>query len=277
MPCGTAGELLDARTIDRIAARRAGGPGARRGLERRVAAQPLRELCAQRRQLGGLGEIVVHPRIHALIERLAVRIGGKGDHRRLALVSLILLGADGARERVAVHLGHLQVGDHEVVAFAAPLGERLEAAARGVGFQAQDLQLALEHGEVDRMVVDDQQLGAGRCGERDRSAHAARGLLLVANRAGARLLGGERHRNARAQAFGAGDLDRAAHQLDQLARDGEPEAGAAVAAAGLGFALLERLEQAPLRLGAHADAGIVHAEAEFLAPFGRLQHLHLQG
>ena len=42
----TAGELLDARTIDRIAARRAGGPGARRAPERRVAAQPLGELCA---------------------------------------------------------------------------------------------------------------------------------------------------------------------------------------------------------------------------------------
>ena len=205
-----------------------------------------------------------------------MRIGSKGDHRRLARLSLILLGADGARERVAVHFGHLQVGDHEGVALAAPLGERLGAAACGVGFQAQDLQLALQHGEVDRMVVDDQELGALRCMDRDGRALAVEDLLAVANRAKARLLGGERHRNARAQAFGARALDRAAHQLDQLARDGQAEAGAAVAAAGVGFALLERLEQAPLCLGAHADAGIVHAEAEFLARLNRLQHLHLQ-
>ena len=170
-------------------------------------------------------------------------------------------------KRVAVHLGHLQVGDHEVVAFAAPLGERLGAAARGVGFQAQDLQLALQHGEVDRMVVDDQQLGAGRRIDR----RPERRLPLRA---------GSSSRIALAAACSAASVTEtrvprpsvlvtwiaAAHQLDQLARDGEPEAGAAVAPAGVGFALLERLEQAPLGLGAHADAGIVHAEAERLAP-----------
>src|SRR5260221_12327732 len=113
--------------------------------------------------------------------------------------------------------------------------------------------------------------------DREGSVLALRGLLAVANRADARLFGGERDRNARAQTFGAGDLDCAAHQLDQLARDGEPEAGAAVAATGVGIALLERLEQVPLRLRAHADTRIVHAEAEVLAPLAGLQHLHLPG
>ena len=50
------------------------------------------------------------------------------------------------------------------------------------------------------MVVDDQEPGAGRCRDRDRSALAAEAARRRES-LDARLLGGERHRNARAQAL----------------------------------------------------------------------------
>ena len=61
-------------------------PAARSATGRaRVAAEPVRELCAQRARARRLGEVVVHARIDAPVERLAVRIGGEGDHGRPVL------------------------------------------------------------------------------------------------------------------------------------------------------------------------------------------------
>jgi hypothetical protein len=70
--------------------------------------------------------------------------------------------------------------------------------------------------------------------------------------------------------------DLPAHQLDQAARDGQAEAGAAVLARGGHVRLRERLEQPGHLLLAHADAGVAHREAQLRLVPGALQHLRLQ-
>ncbi len=56
--------------------------------------------------------------------------------------------------------------------------------------------------------------------------------------------------------------DVAAHQLDQLARDGQPEPGAAVFARHGAVGLLEGFEDARQRGGGNADAAVDHGEAQ---------------
>ena len=57
--------------------------------------------------------------------------------------------------------------------------------------------------------------------------------------------------------------DRAAHQLDELARDREAEAGAAVSARRRDVGLRERLEHPLERLGLDADAGVGDLDAQY--------------
>jgi len=67
------------------------------------------------------------------------------------------------------------------------------------------------------------------------------------------------------------DADRAAHQLDQLLRDGEPQAGPAVPAGGRGVGLGEALEDARERVGRDADPGVLDPEADEGVGVGELQ------
>ncbi|MFO0747453.1 MAG: hypothetical protein U1F43_17580 [Myxococcota bacterium] len=69
---------------------------------------------------------------------------------------------------------------------------------------------------------------------------------------------GERHLEpeGRAHVGSALDADLAAHELDQLAADGEPEAGAAVAPRVRAVDLREGAEEAAQVLGGDADAGV---------------------
>src|SRR5262249_31669029 len=57
----------------------------------------------------------------------------------------------------------------------------------------------------------------------------------------------------------------AAHHARELARDGKPEAGAAVLPCGRGIGLGELLEQLGLLLSRHADAGIGHRQLDPVA------------
>src|SRR4051812_24577021 len=52
----------------------------------------------------------------------------------------------------------------------------------------------------------------------------------------------------------AGDADDAAHQFDKLARDRQPEAGAAIAAVDIVLGLGEPVEDTVEMLGRYADA-----------------------
>src|SRR3954468_3967183 len=56
--------------------------------------------------------------------------------------------------------------------------------------------------------------------------------------------------------------------MDELARDGEAETGAAVTAGGGTISLNEGFEKAALRFGGDADAGITHGEFQENGFFG---------
>ena len=73
-------------------------------------------------------------------------------------------------------------------------------------------------------------------------------------------LEGQEQREGRALAGHALHRQRAAEQPRELARDGEPEAGAAVAAAGRAVGLLEGLEDQRQLVRRDADAGVEHGE-----------------
>jgi hypothetical protein len=87
----------------------------------------------------------------------------------------------------------------------------------------------------------------------------------------------DREAEAAADAGRAGDLDGAAHQFYQLARNAQAQAGAAVLARNGAVGLAEGLEQPCQLFFAHADAGIAHAECEhhvFARGFGSLDGHH---
>ena len=67
----------------------------------------------------------------------------------------------------------------------------------------------------------------------------------------------------------AGDGDPAAHEFDELRRDGQAEAGAAEAARRRAVGLLERLEDRADLVRRDADAGVAHLEAQQRRPRGR--------
>ena len=62
----------------------------------------------------------------------------------------------------------------------------------------------------------------------------------------------------------AGEADFAAEEHGQFAADRQAETGAAVLARGAGVGLLERLEDQPLLLRRHADAGVFDGERDDL-------------
>ena len=69
-------------------------------------------------------------------------------------------------------------------------------------------------------------------------------------------------RKGAALARGGLHLKCAAHQVDDLAADGQAQAGAAKAPCGVGLGLGEALEDALLLLGRDADAGVGNRKAK---------------
>ena len=63
----------------------------------------------------------------------------------------------------------------------------------------------------------------------------------------------------------AADADLAAHQVRQLAGDGQAQAGAAVFAGGGGVGLAKALEYLAALLRGHADAGVAYPEMQLNA------------
>ena len=85
-----------------------------------------------------------------------------------------------SRELEAVHPRHVQVGQHERVVAAEEALEAVVAVDRGVGLEADRLQLRAQHRAVDGVVLDEQQ-----------EAALARGLLARRQRAARRRAGRE--------------------------------------------------------------------------------------
>ena len=90
----------------------------------------------------------------AVTATIGVRAAG-GSRLRLG-------GADLARQLVAVHARHVDVGeDRRIVAFRRRPGlERLDAVIDGVGVDAEQLELAHQHFAVHRVIVGDQDARA---------------------------------------------------------------------------------------------------------------------
>jgi hypothetical protein len=132
--------------------------------------------------------------------------------------------------------------------------ERLAAVLGGVGGDPPGGGLPGEDRAVGGVVVDD---------EHAQALELHRGEIRLA------LLGDDRERDVEPEhAAPAGSplrADLAAHQLDQLLGDGQPEPGAAVVAGGRGVGLREGLEQLVEALRVQADPGVADLEAHDVA------------
>ena len=166
--------------------------------------------------------------------------------------------ADRAGGRVAVHPRHPAVHEDRGVPVALGQGlHGLDAVDGDVGGESRALEQPDGHHLVDLVVLDDQHpVGGGRGGDRA-SGHER----LVAGVAGRRAEDGGEPEGA-ASADLALELDVAAEGVDELPDDGQPEAGATVAAGGGRVGLGERVEEPALRGGRDARAGVLHDDLD---------------
>ena len=158
----------------------------------------------------------------------------------------------------SVHHRHLHVHQHDVARLAGRHAIDRRLAIDGQRhpvppfFEETDRQLL-----VDGIVLDQQdmqrrqrRLDAGRRGRR----FGGRRRLGPAQRQG--------EAEGAALARRADDGQFAAHQLDQPAGDGQPQAGTAVLARGRGIGLRKGIENAGELVGGNADAGIAHGKGQ---------------
>ena len=163
----------------------------------------------------------------------------------------------------AVAVGHRHVEQHAVERVAGPhrRGERhlgLVGADHCLGADPPPRQLLLEDQPVVLVVVDDQHPPTGQ---------PAAGVLVVGVDARTRGLAEVRGEPEDGAAAGVGlEPDLAAQRVDDLARDRQPEPGAAVPARGRGVGLGERLEEVVDLRGVDPDPGVGDAHAEPGAP-----------
>ena len=133
------------------------------------------------------------------------------------------------------------------------------AALDGIHARAKRLYVFFEHQAVGLVIIHHQDAGLG---EVERAGRERAGLAFCLARLFFELdIKPELTANARL----AFQPDLSAHHFDQLAGDGQPQAGAAVLARRGAIHLREALEDGGLPFRRDADAGILHREA----------HLHL--
>ncbi len=119
--------------------------------------QPALERGAQPVDRHRLCQIGVHAGGEAALLFAAHRIGRHRDDRRAGAAVLGLRRAQPARQLVAVHARHVQIGEHRRIAPGRPGRQRLAAVLGGIGGEAEEPELAHQHIAIDRMVVDHQQ------------------------------------------------------------------------------------------------------------------------
>ena len=218
---------------------------------------PALDRVAQRLAGHRLGQVVVHAGVEA---RLAHGVHGVRGHRQDRHAPAVLARADRTGRLVAVHDRHVAVHEDDREGLGGRGRDGLLAVLGDLDAVAALAQHLGGHHAVDGVVVDDQHRDLGR---------RRRGLRLGLGRLGHHLeVDGEPERAAAPRL--AGRADRAAHQLDQLAADAQPEPGAAVLARGRGVGLGERLEQPLGLLGVDADPGVGDLEAHAAPARARL-------
>ena len=83
------------------------------------------------------------------------------------------------------------------------------------------------------------------------------------------------HLEARSHARFAFDGDRATHAIDELAADGQAEAGTAIATRNRTVDLREITEQGRKLVGCDADAGVLDDDLKFSLVFGSVDHVNV--
>ena len=207
--------------------------------------------------LQGVEQVRLLDRLRNLIFEQASRLahlrlagGGEKDERDMAPAE------DFPRERDPVHLGHLQIEQHDIVGLRLQFVQGLPARGNGDRHHSPGLELGLENVPVGGVVIDDQdgtgfeqrRFGLHLDGPDNRSGLQDRGEGK--GRAGARL---------------AFHPHGAAHQFGQPFADDQAEAGAAVAPRGRAVHLLERLEKFFRGFLGDADAGVGDGEKKVMA------------
>ena len=160
---------------------------------------------------------------------------------------------EATRDFEAIHVGHVHVEQDEVERLSLPMRaseehEAIRSARREHAVRAPLQQHVVENAAISGVVVDDQHPMLGQVERRVSNHHLAR------------FRQGRSDVEAAAEADFALQPDPAAHHRNQLRRDGEPEAGAAVLPRGRPVRLLESREDACLFLEGDADARIGHLE-----------------
>ena len=185
-----------------------------------------------------------------------VTLGGRGrdgDHRNA------LVGADHRSQSPgrlsAVHVGHVDVHQHDVETL---MGQALEAflgRRRRFGHDAQRGQHQGDGLAVDGMVVDDQHARLDRLGRRGLYGGLARRQ-------------GQLEGKDSALARSAGRQQIAAHQAGEFAADSQTQSRAAVLARRAGVQLIKRREQPVHLLGRHARPGVGDRHLDSVAAIG---------
>ncbi len=224
----------------------------------------------------GRGRLVDEGEGAARQRMLAVFVERDDLHRDVPRQRIVL---ELAQHRPAEHVGQEDVerdgGRLEL------LGEiqRLRAARRDQHLEALVAGEVDQHARIMRIVLDDQENGVARFeiepvvgqllddpllrrGRRHRRRVVLRKRRDPRRHRRPGIFQRQIEREGAALAGRAPQVDFAAEQACQFAADREPEAGAAIFAAGAGIGLLERLEDQLLLLQRNADAGIGHLEGD---------------
>ena len=208
--------------------------------------------------LDRLGDEVVHSGLFASQPVFVEGVGGHRQNRRLAATRQ---GANGAGGFEAVHVRHLHVHQNQRVSRRARLIQRLPAVGRHIDRQTGTVQQFQRDFTVDRLVFGKQNAGAGvRPAQLRFNALGAGSLHFGGHGTVAALQAGGKP-EAAAHPRRTLRTDLAAHQFRQSPGDGQPEAGAAVAARDRGVGLFEGLEQALQLFRLDPDTGVGHREA----------------
>ena len=220
----------------------------------RSRGQPPRQDCVQALGLHRFGHEAIHAGFATALAVFLESIGSQGQDRQAGSFGQL---SDAPARLEPVHNGHLDVHEHKIEGFAVDCLHRLGTILHGRHRQRDGGEQRLGDLPVQGAVFNQQHPRSATNGERCRLRHALLDLLL---RAGP--LRAQREPERTALTRRGEDADFPSHHLDQAATDSQAETGTSVLARNAGVSLLERLEQAGLLLCRHADAGVLHLEAQ---------------
>ncbi len=225
------------------------GPARGGGIKLQV--QHAGDLAEQAGRLQGLAGKAVHARSAGVAPVLLQHAGGQGDHRHRLAPLRLLERADAARGLQPVHAGHLQVHQHHVKVPGLVGGDSAFSVPCHGDLVAPPVQVDLQQLYVGRHIVHHQHAHLRQLQGLTDVDHGSQGLAHGQRQT-------DRERGAHPQ--GAAHADAAAHQLDQLPRDGGAKTCATELPRGGRIGLCKGVEDALQMLRGDADAGVLHLD-----------------